>query len=155
MLPSPVNFWHFQRRRRQQDGRQTSSPFYPYHGYHCPVFLLHGITMSSYPTSTHSNMICECEENHEESTVSSSSSSSRYHHHQPTAPQQQQFQEQCSVCMYTGIAVCSGLSLYFVKLATEGSSITMPKQQLQQHRGFLWMCSAGWAVAGVYRWYLG
>lgn len=57
-------------------------------------------------------------------------------------------QEQCAVCMYTGVTVCTGLSLYFVKLATEET--TLPKNQR-----FLWACSAGWAVAGMYRWYLG
>lgn len=55
----------------------------------------------------------------------------------------------CSVCMYTGMAVCTGLSLYFVKLATD-ETVTLAK-----NRRFLWVSSAGWAVAGVYRWYLG
>jgi hypothetical protein len=57
-------------------------------------------------------------------------------------------QEQCSVCMYTGVAVCTGLSLYFVKLATDDTT-------LSKNRRFLWVCSAGWAVTGFYRWYLG
>ena len=56
--------------------------------------------------------------------------------------------EQCAVCMYTGVATCTGLSLYFIKIATEET--TLPK-----NRRFLYLCSAGWAVAGAYRWYLG
>ena len=55
--------------------------------------------------------------------------------------------EQCAVCMYTGVATCTGLSLYFVKIAMEE---TTPLR----HQRFLYLCSAGWAVAGVYRWYL-
>ena len=56
--------------------------------------------------------------------------------------------EQCAVCMYTGMATCTGLSLYFLKIASEET--TLPK-----NRRFLYLCSAGWAVTGVYRWYLG
>lgn len=57
-------------------------------------------------------------------------------------------EEPCKACMYTGVSVCGGLSLYFVKLATDDS--TLPK-----NRRFLWMCSAGSVVAGAYRFYLG
>jgi hypothetical protein len=59
-----------------------------------------------------------------------------------------ELEEPCKSCMYTGVSVCLGLSLYFVKLATDET--TLPK-----NRRFLWMCSASSVVAGAYRWYLG
>jgi len=59
-----------------------------------------------------------------------------------------ELEEPCKACMYTGVSVCVGLSLYFVKLATDDAT-------LQKNRRFLWMCSAGSLVAGTYRWYLG
>lgn len=62
--------------------------------------------------------------------------------------QQELDEEQCKVCMYTGVAVCTGLSLYFIKLATDDST-------LKKNRRFLYVCSAGSMVAGIYRWYLG
>jgi hypothetical protein len=61
---------------------------------------------------------------------------------------QKELDEPCQACMYTGMAVCTGLSVYFVKLATDET--TLPK-----NRRFLWACSAGSVVAGAYRWYLG
>jgi hypothetical protein len=61
---------------------------------------------------------------------------------------QRELEEPCKACMYTGVAVCTGLSLYFVKLATEET--TLPK-----NRRFLWVCSASSIAAGVYRWYIG
>jgi hypothetical protein len=61
---------------------------------------------------------------------------------------QRELDEPCQACMYTGVAVCAGLSVYFVKLATDET--TLPK-----NRRFLFACSAGSVVAGVYRWYLG
>jgi hypothetical protein len=61
---------------------------------------------------------------------------------------QRELDEPCAVCVYTGMAVCTGLSLYFVQLATDET--TLPK-----NRRFLWACSAGSVVAGAYRWYLG
>jgi hypothetical protein len=57
-------------------------------------------------------------------------------------------EEPCKACMYTGVSVCLGMSLYFVKLATDDT--TLPK-----NRRFLWMCSASSVAAGAYRWYLG
>jgi hypothetical protein len=50
--------------------------------------------------------------------------------------------------MYTGMGVCTGLSFYFLKLATDETT-------LSKNRRFLYVCSGGWAIAGVYRWYLG
>lgn len=61
---------------------------------------------------------------------------------------QAELDEPCKACMYTGMATCAGLSVYFVKLATDDT--TLPK-----NRRFLWACSAGWIVAGAYRWYIG
>lgn len=60
---------------------------------------------------------------------------------------QRELDEPCRACIYTGVGVCVGLSLYFAKLATEDS--TLPK-----NRRFLWVCSAGSLVAGAFRWYL-
>lgn len=59
-----------------------------------------------------------------------------------------QLHEPCEACMYTGVGVCLGLSLYFMNLATEET--TLPK-----NRRFLWICSASSIVAGAYRFYLG
>jgi len=59
-----------------------------------------------------------------------------------------ELEEPCQACLYTGVSVCLGLSLYFLKLATEET--TLPK-----NRQFLYMCSAGSIVAGAYRCYLG
>ncbi len=57
-------------------------------------------------------------------------------------------EEPCKACMYTGVSVCVGLSLYFVKLATDETT-------LHKNRRFLWICSSGSLVVGAYRWYLG
>ena len=57
-------------------------------------------------------------------------------------------EKSCAACLYTGVATCTGLSLYFAKLATEEST-------LKSNRRFLWICSTGSLVAGAYRWYLG
>jgi len=57
-------------------------------------------------------------------------------------------EEGCSACMYTGMATCTGLSLYFAKLATDDTT-------LRKNRRFLWCCSGASLVAGAYRWYLG
>ena len=61
---------------------------------------------------------------------------------------QNELQEPCKTCLYTGVAVCAGLSLYFAKLAIE-DGVPLKNQR------FLWACSAGWVVAGMYRWQLG
>ena len=67
-----------------------------------------------------------------------------------TAPQRQQNEESCKACLYTGMATCTGLSLYFMKMALEEST----KSQKSQ-KPFLLTMSAAWAVAGAYRWHLG
>ncbi len=68
--------------------------------------------------------------------------------------------ESCSECLYTGVATCAGLSLYFMKLASEipsagrgASKEVLTKALKQKH--FLLGGSATWAVCGVYRIYLG
>ena len=42
----------------------------------------------------------------------------------------------CAACLYTGVATCTGLSLYFAKLATDEVPLT-------PNRRFLWICSTG------------
>lgn len=59
-----------------------------------------------------------------------------------------QLEEPCRACMYTGVTVCTGLSVYFANLAIDPT--TLPK-----NRNFLWVCSASALVAGGYRFYLG
>lgn len=59
-----------------------------------------------------------------------------------------ELEEPCKMCMYTGVSVCVGLSLYFVKLATDDTTML-------KNRRFLWICSAGSVAVGAYRWYLG
>ena len=56
--------------------------------------------------------------------------------------------EPCQACLYTGVSVCMGLSVYFANLAIDETT-------LAKNRRFLWMCSAGSVAAGAYRWYLG
>jgi len=63
----------------------------------------------------------------------------------------------CKECLYTGVATCSGVSLYFMKLASE-----VPEQgtkevlrQATKQKRFLLGGSAVWAAAGAYRMYLG
>ena len=137
----------------------------------------------------------------------SPSLSSSPQHHQQQQQQQQQLDRQrsnehetlaaqqeeppCSVCKYTGMTVCAGLSLYFIKLANEDTTATSSNRTtatirttktntntttatatnyftalandvvaankatpMKNHRPFFYICSAGWAIAGVYRWYL-
>jgi hypothetical protein len=61
---------------------------------------------------------------------------------------QLEHEESCLACMYTGMATCAGLSLYFAKMATD---VGVPRS----NRRFLWLCSAGCVATGVYRWSLG
>jgi hypothetical protein len=61
---------------------------------------------------------------------------------------QKELDEPCKTCMYTGMAVCTALSLYFARLAIDDTT-------LAKNRRFLWACSAGSLVSGGYRWYLG
>ena len=59
-----------------------------------------------------------------------------------------ELEEPCQACLYTGVSVCIGLSVYFANLAIDDTT-------LAKNRRFLWMCSAGSVAAGAYRWYLG
>ena len=54
----------------------------------------------------------------------------------------------CDACMYTGVGVCLGLSVYFANLAMDITT-------LNKNKRFLWCCSAGSVAAAAYRWYLG
>jgi hypothetical protein len=106
----------------------------------------------------------------------------RYNEHEILAAQEE---APCSVCKYTGMIVCAGLSLHFIKLANEETTTTNrttaasrttktntttatnyftalandvvaanKTAPMKNHRPFFYICSAGWAIAGVYRWYL-
>mmetsp|Transcript_9771 Transcript_9771/g.14657 ORF Transcript_9771/g.14657 Transcript_9771/m.14657 type:complete len:139 (-) Transcript_9771:70-486(-) len=69
---------------------------------------------------------------------------------------EREYKKQCKECMYTGVATCTGLSLYFVKLASEipEASVKTAVKQVH-HKNFLLGGGAIWAVAGAYRFYLG
>jgi hypothetical protein len=76
---------------------------------------------------------------------------------QPTEEDYPQNEGSCKECLYTGVATCTGVSLYFMKLASE-----VPEQgtrevirQATKQKRFLFGGSAVWAAAGVYRMYLG
>ena len=69
-------------------------------------------------------------------------------HKQEIEQFQKELDEPCKTCMYTGMAVCTALSLYFARLAIDDTT-------LAKNRRFLWACSAGSLVSGGYRWYLG
>lgn len=74
-----------------------------------------------------------------------------------TLPPQQE-QESCAACLYTGMATCTGLSLYFFKMALldlpeEGT--TAFTKQVKTNKRFLLGCGTFWAAAGIYRWSLG
>lgn len=60
----------------------------------------------------------------------------------------------CSTCKYTGMAVCTGMSLYFLKLANELESApqSMAKQAAtKNHKPFFYGGAVFWACAGIYR----
>jgi hypothetical protein len=68
--------------------------------------------------------------------------------------------DSCKGCLYTGVGTCSGLSLYFLKLATELNvpsmgTTSMMRSPVARHKYFLLFGSAAWASAGAYRYYLG
>jgi hypothetical protein len=75
-----------------------------------------------------------------------------------TEQQRQQQGQQCSTCLYTGVATCTGLSAYFFKVAhfdlpTHGSQQIMLKAT--KDKRFLLAFGSCWAIAGAYRFYLG
>jgi hypothetical protein len=69
----------------------------------------------------------------------------------------------CDACFYTGIATCTGLTLYFLKTALVDlpaeqqlkGTTTTTAGQLRHNQRVLLGLSATSALAGVYRWYLG
>ena len=69
--------------------------------------------------------------------------------------------DQCDSCLYTGVATCSALSLYFLKMSSEPPSPLaagtkkMSMNQIKGQKHFLLAGSAAWAIAGMYRFYLG
>jgi hypothetical protein len=67
--------------------------------------------------------------------------------------------EQCDSCLYTGVATCTALSLYFFKMALLDTPETFKSQtaRFKAHTDKRFMLAFGscWAVAGVYRLYLG
>jgi len=74
---------------------------------------------------------------------------------------QEEREESCTACLVTGMATCTGLSLYFAKLAllevpdiTPSMSAKVAAQHRRSRAGFL-VVSAGWVAVGAYRWHLG
>jgi hypothetical protein len=66
--------------------------------------------------------------------------------------------ESCDACLYTGVATCTGLSGYMFKMALldlpeEGTKLFT--NQVRNQKRFLLLFGASWAVAGIYRLYLG
>jgi hypothetical protein len=70
----------------------------------------------------------------------------------------------CSSCLYTGVATCAGLAAYFTHIAYDTSDIAATLTRRQRHaqlklmvqrRPYFLAISAGWLVAGAYRWHLG
>ena len=64
----------------------------------------------------------------------------------------------CDACLYTGMATCTGLSVYFFKMALldlpeEGTAQFTPN--VKTNKRFFLACGTFWAVAGIYRWQLG
>ena len=92
------------------------------------------------------------------SSTAKSQSSMPQHEIQNSLPAEVYLQNQgCKECLYTGVATCTGVSLYFMKLASEvpeKGTQEVIRQATKQKR-FLLGGSALWAAAGVYRMYLG
>uniref|UniRef100_A0A6T7GDW5 Uncharacterized protein n=1 Tax=Attheya septentrionalis TaxID=420275 RepID=A0A6T7GDW5_9STRA len=67
-----------------------------------------------------------------------------------TSPYSDPEKEQCDSCLYTGMATCAGLCLYSFKIAL----LDEPTPTIR-HQRVLMAFGTAWAVAGVYRAYLG
>jgi hypothetical protein len=119
-------------RRAAAEGNDDRHPLPPLISFWNPLF---------YPSTT------KCDEAHSRNIQKRIPSADNPYKDQ-IEQMQRELNEQCQTCMYTGMAVCSGLSLYFAKLAIDNA--TLPK-----NRRFLWACSAGSLLTGTYRWYLG
>jgi len=76
----------------------------------------------------------------------------------PSKINQHDDDESCNVCLYTGVATCTGLASYFWKMGIldmpERSSSKFTQEMARQQR-FLVTFGGAWALAGAYRWYLG
>lgn len=71
--------------------------------------------------------------------------------------QQLEEHKSCAACMYTGMATCTGLSLYFFKMTLDmpEKGSTLWTKTVATNKRFLLFCSAFWQAAGIYRWHLG
>lgn len=63
----------------------------------------------------------------------------------------------CRTCLYTGVATCTGISLYFASLYSElpSDGPRAAVKEIVKQKRFLLGGSVLWATAGVYRLYLG
>lgn len=66
--------------------------------------------------------------------------------------------EHCKSCLYTGVATCTAVSAYFFKTAL----LDLPERgtpqftkEVRNQKYFMISFGTAWAIAGVYRWYLG
>jgi hypothetical protein len=64
-------------------------------------------------------------------------------------------EESCDTCFYTGVATCTGLSLYFLKAAYLDLPEGPLTKELQSQKRFMIFMGSASAIAGAYRWYLG
>mmetsp|Transcript_18832 Transcript_18832/g.28616 ORF Transcript_18832/g.28616 Transcript_18832/m.28616 type:complete len:115 (+) Transcript_18832:48-392(+) len=63
-------------------------------------------------------------------------------------------EQTCKSCLYTGVATCSALSLYFLKNAYLDLPEKGGAKVLLQKRFLIGMSGLS-AIAGIYRWHLG
>ena len=59
--------------------------------------------------------------------------------------------EPCAVCLWTGVATCTGLSAYFGSLAFDKKVLSMSRL----NKPIYLAISVGWVAAGAYRYSLG
>ena len=98
-------------------------------------------------------------------SIDSSTSASTNTHPEPPSslnstqtPDPLMKEKQCQTCLYTGVATCTGLSLYFFHLASE---VNVPSvghkayREMTRQKRFLLGGSVTWAMVGMYRFYLG
>eukprot|EP00537_Pseudo-nitzschia_pungens_P018165 CAMPEP_0172409488 /NCGR_PEP_ID=MMETSP1061-20121228/76392_1 /TAXON_ID=37318 /ORGANISM="Pseudo-nitzschia pungens, Strain cf. pungens" /LENGTH=183 /DNA_ID=CAMNT_0013145643 /DNA_START=331 /DNA_END=882 /DNA_ORIENTATION=+ len=114
--------------------------------------------------STHS--LCEGSSSSASSSASASAPVTRDHQHESSFDTEyerrrllRELEEQpCSACKYTGMTLCAGMSLYFLKLAVEESarksSSAIAKAATASstsNKVFFYGGAVTWAVAGLYR----
>ena len=66
--------------------------------------------------------------------------------------------ESCASCLWTGVATCAGLAVYFAHAAYEidkAKLTAVAKQQQRYNKPAFMAISVGWLGIGAYRWYLG